>query len=93
MKCDSCGATLEIGSWPFCPDHGKPERRKGFEPFYDIGLDQTITGFGDMNKACRPKWEDDHIVQLRPRDKSESYYRELNERRRERAEAERRERR
>ena len=92
MKCDECGKTLVIGDFPFCP-HGKPPRSKGFEPFYDVGLDQTVTGMGDINKACRPRWEDDHIVQLQPRDKSEGYYRELNERRRERAEAEKRERR
>jgi hypothetical protein len=23
MICESCGGVLEIGSWPFCPDHGR----------------------------------------------------------------------
>jgi hypothetical protein len=23
MICDSCGGVLEIGSWPFCPDHSR----------------------------------------------------------------------
>lgn len=92
MKCDECQKELTIGEWPYCP-HGLPTHHKGFEPYYDSSLDMTVTGFGDINKACRPYWENDHIVQIQPRDKSDSHYRELNERRRERIEAERRERR
>ena len=81
MKCESCGGTIEIGSWPWCPDHSRPSPSKGFEPFFDIGLGEYVTGIGDINKACRPKWENDHIIRIQPRDKSAAYYRELNERR------------
>lgn len=24
MICDDCGNEIGVGSWPFCPDHGKP---------------------------------------------------------------------
>lgn len=24
MICEDCGNEITIGSWPFCPDHGKP---------------------------------------------------------------------
>lgn len=85
MKCESCNGEIEIGSWPFCPDHGKPEARKGFEPYFDIGLGIQVDTAGDRNKAMRPRWENDHIVHLQPRDKPPSYYREINERRTERA--------
>lgn len=85
MKCDNCNETLEIGSWPFCPDHGKPARAKGFEPHFDIGLGKYVTGAGDFNKEFRPKWENDHIVHLQPTDRSAGYFRELKERREERA--------
>lgn len=87
-KCDQCGAELQVGDFPFCP-HGRPARSKGFEAFYDHGLGQTITGFGDVNKACRPKWENDHIVHIQPRDRSEGYYRELSQRHEHRVEMER----
>ncbi len=91
MICENCGGTIEIGSWPFCPDHGRPYAQKGFEPYFDVGLGQVVTGTGDINKALRPQWENDYVVKLDHRDKPESYYRELNERRRERAENAKRE--
>lgn len=89
MKCESCGGTIEIGSWPFCPDHDRPSPSKGFEAYYDYGLDQVVTGYGDIKKACRPQWNNDHITQIQPRDKPASYYRELNERREEKRHANR----
>lgn len=24
MTCPSCGGEMALGSWPFCPDHGRP---------------------------------------------------------------------
>ena len=86
-RCDECGEVLEIGSWPFCPDHGQPYLAKGFEPFYDPGLDAVITGAGDRNKLMRPHWENDHIVRIEGRSKPESYWRELRDRREARREA------
>lgn len=31
MKCDSCGAELSVGSWPWCP-HGTPQGMLGAFP-------------------------------------------------------------
>jgi hypothetical protein len=88
MICDKCGYDIQVGEWPYCGDakntHGRPNKTKGWEPFFDEGLGQVVTGMGDINKACRPYWENDNIVHIQPRDKSPQYYRELNERRRER---------
>lgn len=78
--CPSCGQTQHIGDDYRCP-HLPAFKHKGFEPYYDWGLGQHVTGVGDINAACRPKWEGDHITQIQPRDKGEHYYRELNERR------------
>ena len=94
MNCDSCGQELAIGEWPFCP-HGSTQSRKGFEPYWDENISDKpvwIGNPGDRQKLMRPHWENDHVVHVQERGKSESYYRELNERRRERAEKERRER-
>lgn len=91
MKCDICHKPLVLGDWPFCP-HGSSYKRKGFEPYLDENISDKpvwITNPGDRNKLMRPHWENDHIVHVQERGKSESYYRELNQRRRERAEAER----
>jgi hypothetical protein len=85
VKCNNCGETLEIGSWPFCPDHGKPARAKGFEPYFDEVLGKYVTGVGDINREFRPRWEGDYIVHLQPTDRPASYFRELAERRAERA--------
>ena len=97
MKCDRCGKELEVGEWPFCGDirnaHEKPALSKGFEAYYDEGLGEVIQTPGDRNKLLRPHWKDDYIVHIQPRDKSAQYYRELNERRRARSEAAKRERR
>lgn len=93
MKCDTCDTILEIGMWPFCPDHGKPTASKGFEPYYDENISDKpvwISTPGDRNKYLKPHWENDHIVHVQPKDRPASYYRELNERRAHRAEMERR---
>ncbi len=87
MRCE-CGHDIQIGEWPFCPDHSRPVSTKGFEPFVDDNIADhpvTITSGADYKKHFKPRWENDHIVHLQPRDKSASYYRELNDRREERA--------
>lgn len=92
-RCEGCGAEIQVGSWPFCPDHGKPTPSKGFEAYVDENISDrpvTITGQGDRNKLLRPHWENDHIVHVQPRDKPASYYRELNDRRAARVENARR---
>ena len=90
--CSECGASYSVGEWPYCP-HGAVHEAKGFEPYFDDNLQTQINGWGDLNKQFKPKWENDHLVQIAPREKPAQYYRELNERRRERAESDRRERR
>ena len=78
--CLSCGYIQHIGDDYRCP-HDHVVRSKGFEPYYDIGLGQEVTGFGDVNAACRPKWEDDHIVHLQPKDRSAQSEQDLSARR------------
>ncbi len=92
MTCDDCGKEIVIGEWPYCP-HGHPSLTKGFEPYFDDNLQVQITNPGDRNKAMRPYWENDHIVRIEPKERPAGYFRELNDRRRERVERERRERR
>ncbi len=84
MYCDDCGHEMQIGDYPYCP-HGRGTEHKGFEPHYDEGLGKVVTGWGDINKACRPRWEDGKLIHLQPRDKPEKYYKELIEKRRDRA--------
>lgn len=82
-RCDGCQRVVEIGDWPYCP-HGKAQPSKGFEAYVDYNISDnpvTITNPGDRTKYLKPHWENDHIVHLQPRDKSASYYRELNQRR------------
>ncbi len=62
--CEDCNETVTIGDWPYCP-HGKAQPSKGFEPFFSVSAGKMITGRGDIATICRPKWENDHIVQLR----------------------------
>lgn len=78
--CEDCGQIVHVGEWYACP-HGYPGKTKGFEAFFDYGLGKMVTTIGDINAACRPHWENDQYVHIQPRDKSASYYRELNERR------------
>lgn len=88
--CENCGVPIHIGSDYRCP-HEKALPARGFEPHFDAGLGKHVTGWGDINAACRPHWENDHIVHVQPRDKPASYYRELADRRAARAEAARKE--
>ncbi len=92
MKCDSCGHELQIGEWPYCPHESARFGFKPMEPYWDHNISDKpvwITNSGDRNKLMRPHWENDHLVHVQERGKSESYYRELNQRRAARAEAER----
>ena len=41
MKCNDCGTKLEIGMWPFCPDHGYPV---GHHPFVAYWDDHIVPG-------------------------------------------------
>ncbi len=82
--CEGCGRIVHIGEWPACP-HGKAQAARGFEPYFDYGLGRMITGVGDIQAALRPQWNNDYMTKLDHRDKPESYYREVNERRAERA--------
>jgi hypothetical protein len=61
--CEKCGVPIHVGSWPGCP-HEKAMPAHGFESYFDIGLGIHVSGRGDVLKALRPKWENDHIVQL-----------------------------
>ena len=93
--CEKCGRVVRIGDWPLCGDaknsHGVANPSKGFLAYYDDNLMKTITNPGDRNVEFKPHWERDHIVKIEPKDHPAQYYRELNDRRRERAEKEKRE--
>ena len=55
-RCDSCGVVYGIGCSPFCRDgHGRVSRHygDGFEPRFDYGLGEYVTGWGDVRKAMR----------------------------------------
>lgn len=82
VECDVCHQQYEIGEWPFCP-HGKYQPRPGFEPYFDIGLGEYVTGWGDIRKHMREKKLDfrDHP--------SPAAQRERADRMREKARAER----
>ena len=88
MQCETCGQAITIGEWPWCP-HGQPAPSKGFEPYVDIhttGKPVTVSNPGDRNAMYRPHWENDHIVQVVPRDMPKSYWKDLAVRREERRE-------
>lgn len=94
MICDLCGIELGIGDWPYCP-HGPTRQREAFKAYLDENISDEpvwITNAGDRNKLMRPHWEKDYLVRIEERDKSENYYKELNQRRAHRAEIERKER-
>ena len=70
MKCDDCGVTIEIGMWPFCPDHGKASPSKGFLGYWDWNISETpqwISNPGDKRKHLKPHWKDDYIVHMQER--------------------------
>ena len=51
-RCDKCRAILDVGDWPYCP-HGRMTPARGFEPRFDYGLGEYVTGWGDVRKAMR----------------------------------------
>jgi len=86
MKCDDCGHDIQIGEWPFC-NHGRPTPSKGFEPYWDENIATEpvwISDPGDRNQRMRPHWENDHMVHVQPRERPDSYFKDLAERREER---------
>lgn len=50
--CPLCGLVVHVGRWPFCP-HGEVQPRGGFEPRFDVGLGQYVTGWGDIKQHMR----------------------------------------
>lgn len=54
--CAVCGLPIAIGEFPCITTvrpHGRVQPRGGFEPHFDIGLGQYVTGWGDVRKAMR----------------------------------------
>ena len=94
--CEMCGLEYGIGAWPLCP-HGIPRGHlHDFRAYTDFNISDKpveITSLAQKQRLLRPHWKDDYVVHVQPRDKPDSYYRELNDRRAERAEQERKERR
>ncbi len=82
--CERCGNVIHIGSTIQCP-HEKANPTKGFLAYFDHGLGKYITGEGDRNVELRPKWNNDYVEHIQHRDLPASHYRDLNERRAERA--------
>lgn len=54
IRCPDCGHEFGVGEWPFCP-HGAVIPRGGFEPRFDIGLGEHVTGWGDVKQHMRRK--------------------------------------
>lgn len=92
MRCDECNRELVIGDFPWCPHGPMIPVSSGKDAYWDDNLQVMISNPGDRNKALRPYWENDHIVKIEPKERSSQYFRELNDRRRARAEKERKER-
>lgn len=84
--CPDCGQIQHIGAAIQCPHDEKAQPSKGFEPFFHVGFGQMVTGLGDINAACRPKWENDHLVKLEVRDRPAGFDADLRARREERRE-------
>lgn len=52
--CDKCGIAYGVGDSPWCRDHHvRVAPGKGFEPYFDNGLGQYVTGWGDVRKGMR----------------------------------------
>lgn len=67
--CDKCGSKLEIGSWPFCPDHSPQTiRHHGFEPHYDEHISANGEFFQSIHEKVR-YMNRNHIVPANNRDK------------------------
>ena len=84
--CEHCGRIVHIGEWPSCP-HGKAAPSKGFEPFFHQGFGKMVTGIGDIQAECRPRWENDHIVKMEVKDRPLGFDADLRARREARREA------
>lgn len=93
--CTDCGAEHHIGWWPICADakgkhgHLPPRGMMTFKPYLDHHAgDQPIEvrSWKERQNLFKPKWNGDYVEQIQPRDKPDSYYRELNQRREHRAE-------
>ncbi len=56
VTCDACGVEYGIGCSPFCKDrHGRVIPGGAFEPRFDVGLGEYVTGWGDIHKRMREK--------------------------------------
>ena len=88
--CKQCGKEVQIGEWPFC-GHGTPNGNlHDFRAYTDFNISDKpveITSLAQKQRLLRPHWKDDYMVHVLPRDMPDSHYRELNDRRAERAEA------
>ena len=83
--CPDCGVTQHIGDDYRCP-HGPVTTHKGFEPYFDVGLGRQVTGYGDINKECRPHWKDGEYIHIQPADRSALEKKDLDMRREQRHE-------
>lgn len=50
MTCDKCGGTIEIGGWPFCPDHSP-----GTASVVGDEIDITVEHFGPTPERFRSR--------------------------------------
>lgn len=56
VRCGACGVVYGIGDSPVCKDaHGRVAAGygDGFEAYFDHGLGEHVTGWGDVRKAMR----------------------------------------
>jgi hypothetical protein len=54
--CTVCGLPIAVGEFPCISaprPHGRALPSKGFEPHFDVGLGQHVTGWGDVRQAMR----------------------------------------
>ena len=53
--CPDCGSQYSFGSWPFCPDHGKPYGME-FKPYIDYHMLEKpveITSWAQKQRLLR----------------------------------------
>lgn len=56
VTCDKCSEEYGVGDSPWCRDGHEPvQPRGGFEPRFDIGLGEYVTGWGDVKQHMRRK--------------------------------------
>lgn len=56
--CRICGLPIAVGDFPCITTarpHGKALPSKGFEPYFDVGLGEPVTGWGDVRQHMRRK--------------------------------------